>query len=278
MTTKTLFITGISTGFGKALAEEALTAGYNVVGTVRNQQAKDEFDKRLPGRSHAVILDVTDLDRIPAVVAQVETEIAPIDALVNNAGYGIEAPVEESPMVEIRRQFEVNFFGAIAVAQAVLPYMRKRRNGRILNITSMGGLVTFPGVGIYNASKFALEGASEALGKEVAQFGIFVTAVEPGMFRTDWAGRSMRRLPRTISDYDAAFAPQREARAQRSGKQQGDPRKAAKAMLQILEVSQPPAHLLLGPDAVKYVSDNLTAHQKEIADWRHISDSTDLDE
>jgi NAD(P)-dependent dehydrogenase (short-subunit alcohol dehydrogenase family) len=278
MTTKTLFITGISTGFGKALAEEALTAGYNVVGTVRNQQAKDEFDKRLPGRSHAVILDVTDLDRIPAVVAQVETEIAPIDALVNNAGYGIEAPVEESPMVEIRRQFEVNFFGAIAVAQAVLPYMRKRRNGRILNITSMGGLVTFPGVGIYNASKFALEGASEALGKEVAQFGIFVTAVEPGMFRTDWAGRSMRRLPRTISDYDASFAPQREARAQRSGKQQGDPRKAAKAMLQILEVSQPPAHLLLGPDAVKYVSDNLTAQQKEIADWRHISDSTDLDE
>jgi NAD(P)-dependent dehydrogenase (short-subunit alcohol dehydrogenase family) len=278
MTTKTLFITGISTGFGKALAEEALTAGYNVVGTVRNQQAKDEFDKRLPGRSHAVILDVTDLDRIPAVVAQVETEIAPIDALVNNAGYGIEAPVEESPMVEIRRQFEVNFFGAIAVAQAVLPYMRKRRNGRILNITSMGGLVTFPGVGIYNASKFALEGASEALGKEVAQFGIFVTAVEPGMFRTDWAGRSMRRLPRTISDYDASFAPQREARAQRIGKQQGDPRKAAKAMLQILEVSQPPAHLLLGPDAVKYVSDNLTAQQKEIADWRHISDSTDLDE
>jgi NAD(P)-dependent dehydrogenase (short-subunit alcohol dehydrogenase family) len=278
MTTKTLFITGISTGFGKALAEEALTAGYNVVGTVRNQQAKDEFDKRLPGRSHAVILDVTDLDRIPAVVAQVETEIAPIDALVNNAGYGIEAPVEESPMVEIRRQFEVNFFGAIAMAQAVLPYMRKRRNGRILNITSMGGLVTFPGVGIYNASKFALEGASEALGKEVAQFGIFVTAVEPGMFRTDWAGRSMRRLPRTISVYDASFAPQREARAQRSGKQQGDPRKAAKAMLQILEVSQPPAHLLLGPDAVKYVSDNLTAQQKEIADWRHISDSTDLDE
>ena len=206
-----------------------------------------------------MILEVTDLNAIPEVIARVESTIGPIDALVNNAGYCVEAPVEVLPMAEIKRQFEVNFFGAIAVAQAVLPYMRKRKRGRILNITSMGGL------GICNASKFALEGASEAPGKEVEQFGIDVTAVEPGMFRTDWAGRSrsMTRLPRTIN-YDTSFAPQREARAQRNGKQQegdsarfgdGDPRKAAKAMLQVLEAPQPPAHLLLWPDAVKYAGE-----------------------
>lgn len=277
MDNRTIFITGISSGLGKALAQEALRAGYTVVGTVRTQQAKEQFEAQSSGKGHAVVLDVTDLAAIPGAVAKIESQIGPIDVLVNNAGYGMEGPIEESPMPEIKRQFEVNVFGAIAMTQAVLPYMRSRKGGRILNVTSMGGIVTFPGVGVYNASKFALEGASEALGKEVRPFGIFVTAIEPGMFRTDWAGRSMQRVPRTIADYDVTFNPQREARAQRSGHQQGDPAKAAKAMLRILEEPNPPAHLLLGTDAVKYASDKLSAHLREIEDWRHLSETTDFD-
>jgi NAD(P)-dependent dehydrogenase (short-subunit alcohol dehydrogenase family) len=276
MAIKTILITGVSSGFGRALALQALAAEYRVVGTVRSEQSAEAFEKEAPGRVFARILDVTDTARISSVIGGIEKEIGAIDVLVNNAGYGLEAPVEEAPMEEIRRQFEVNVFGAIAVAQAVLPYMRKRRAGRILNITSMGGLVTFPGVGVYNASKFALEGISEALGKEVKEFGIFVTAIEPGMFRTDWAGRSMTRAPRTISDYDASFAPSRQTREQRSGKQNGDPVKAADAMLRILDEPNPPAHLLLGPDAVKAVTDKLKTLQTEIEAWRELSESTDF--
>ncbi len=276
MAIKTILITGVSSGFGRALARQALAAGYRVVGTVRSEEAATAFEKESPGQAFARVLDVMETERISSVIDGIESEIGAIDVLVNNAGYGLEAPIEESPMDEIRRQFEVNVFGAIAVAKAVLPHMRRRRTGRILNVTSMGGLVTFPGVGVYNASKFALEGISEALGKEVKEFGIFVTAIEPGMFRTDWAGRSMTRAPRTIPDYDASFAPSRQTREQRSGKQNGDPVKAADAMLRILAEPNPPAHLLLGPDAVKAVTDKLTSLQAEIETWRSLSESTNL--
>jgi short-subunit dehydrogenase len=196
--------------------------------------------------------------------------------LVNNAGYGHEGTVEESSLDELRQQFEVNVFGAVAVTKAVLPFMRTRRQGHILNITSMGGIVTFPGLGYYHGSKFALEGISEALGKEVASFGIHVTAVEPGGFRTDWAGRSMVRAPQTIADYAPVMGPLREARMARSGKQAGDPVKAARAMIQVTEAAHPPAHLLLGPDAVKVVREKLDALQEEIKAWETLSMSTDF--
>ncbi len=277
MATKTIFITGVSSGLGQALAEEALAQGWRVVGTVRNEEARASFEAKVPGQAIGRVLDVTDSVHVPQVVSEVEDQVGSIDVLVNNAGYGMEGPIEEVSLEEIRRQFEVNVFGAVAVTQAVLPFMRKRRSGRILNITSMGGLVTFPGVGIYHGSKFALEGISETLGKEVKEFGIFVTAVEPGMFRTDWAGRSMTRSPRSIPDYDKTFEPQREARQQRSGKQNGDPVKAAKAMLKILADPNPPAHLLLGPDAVKLVTEKLDALKAEIEAWRDLSESTDFD-
>ncbi len=276
MNGKLILITGASTGLGRALAETALTQGYRVVGTMRSDAAREEFEALAPGQAFSQLLDVTDTATIPAIIADVEKTVGPIDVLVNNAGYGLEAPIEESPLAEVRRQFDVNFFGAVAVTQAVLPYMRQRRAGHILNVTSMGGLVTFPGVGVYSASKFALEGLSEALRQEVNQFGISVTAIEPGMFRTDWAGRSMTRLPRTIADYDASFDQQREARKQRNGKQLGDPVKAAKAMLQIMELSNPPAHLLLGPDAVKVVAEKLESHLHEIEEWRELSSSTNF--
>jgi NAD(P)-dependent dehydrogenase (short-subunit alcohol dehydrogenase family) len=277
MANKTILITGVSSGLGLALAQEALAQGWTVVGTVRSEEAAKNFTATAPGKAFARVLDVTEYARIPEVVAEVEKTIGGIEVLVNNAGYGMEGPIEESSMEEIRRQFEVNVFGALAVTQAVLPFMRQRRSGRILNITSMGGLITFPGVGIYHGSKFALEGLSETLGKEVRGFGIFVTAVAPGGFRTDWAGRSLSRAPRTIPDYDEMFEPQREARQQRNGKQSGDPVKAAKAMLTILADPNPPAHLLLGPDAVKLVEEKLDALKAEIEAYRSLSTSTDFD-
>jgi NAD(P)-dependent dehydrogenase (short-subunit alcohol dehydrogenase family) len=171
----------------------------------------------------------------------------------------------------------VNVFGAVAVMKAVLPFMRTRRSGRIINITSMGGLMTFPGLGFYHGTKFALEGISKTLGKEVRGLGIAVTAVAPGAFRTDWTGRSMTRAPRWISDYDAMFEPQRAARQARSGKQAGDPRKAEQAILRLVESEAPPAHLLLGPDAVAAVGAKLETLRAEIEDWKKISMSTDFD-
>ena len=276
-TPKLFFITGVSSGFGRALATEALAAGHSVVGTLRNEAARAEFDALSPGRSFGVLLDVTDTAAAAPTVGKVEAEIGPIDVLVNNAGYGHEGTVEESPLEDMRRQFEVNVFGAVAMIQAVLPFMRRRRRGHIVNITSMGGIITLPGIAFYNGSKFALEGISEALGKEVKGLGIAVTAVEPGGFRTDWAGRSMVRAPRSIPDYDEVFAPVRAAREARSGKQPGDPAKAARAILQVVEAKDPPAHLLLGPDAVRLVEEKLAALQADFAAWREVSLSTDFD-
>jgi NAD(P)-dependent dehydrogenase (short-subunit alcohol dehydrogenase family) len=277
MTKKILFITGVSSGLGRALAEEALAAGHRVIGTLRAEAACAEFDAIKPGESFGRLLDVRDDDAVRAVIAKVESQIGPIDVLVNNAGYGHEGLVEESSMEELRQQFEVNVFGAVAAIKAVLPFMRARRSGHIINITSMGGLMTFPGISYYHGSKFALEGISGSLGKEVKGFGIAVTAVEPGMFRTDWAGRSMVRAGRSIPDYDAFFGPIRAGRQARSGNQAGDPRKAARAMLQLIESNNPPAHLLLGPDALKLVRENLTAFEREIDDWEQVSASTNFE-
>jgi NAD(P)-dependent dehydrogenase (short-subunit alcohol dehydrogenase family) len=272
---KTFFITGVSSGFGRALSEAALAAGHRVVGTLRKEQERAAFHALEPGRSHGVLLDVTDTARIAPTVAKIEAEIGPIDILINNAGYGHEGVFEESTLDELRRQLDVNFFGAAAVIQAVLPHMRKRRAGRIINITSMGGIVTFPGVSYYHASKFALEGLSESLGKEVKGLGIHVTAVEPGSFRTDWAGRSMIRAARSIPDYDAVMNPLRERRQAASGHQQGDPAKAAAAILTIVEAKDPPAHLLLGSDAVRFAQEKMQALQAEFDRWKSVSLSTD---
>lgn len=272
---KTLLITGVSSGFGRALAQEALALGHKVVGTVRSNEAKREFESLSTNAAWGRVLDVTDFDAIDGVVAEIEAGVGPVDVLVNNAGYGHEGIMEESPLQEMRRQFDVNVFGAVAMMKAVLPFMRERRRGHILNITSMGGHITMPGIAYYCGSKFALEGISEALGKEVKPFGIAVTAVAPGSFRTDWAGRSMTRTPRSISDYDAIFDPIRQAREEKSGKQSGDPRKAARAMLAAIAADHPPTHLLLGSDALGLVRDKLSALNAEISAWEAITVSTD---
>ena len=272
---KTLLITGVSSGFGRALAEEALVVGHKVVGTVRSAQAKRDFESLSASAAFGRVLDVTDFGAIDGMVSEIEANLGPIDVLVNNAGYGHEGIMEESPLSEMRRQFDVNVFGAVAMMKAVLPFMRERRRGHILNITSMGGHITMPGIVYYCGSKFALEGISEALSKEVKPFGIAVTAVAPGSFRTDWAGRSMIRTPRSIPDYDDIFEPIRKAREQRSGQQLGDPRKAARAMLAAIAADRPPTHLLLGSDALGLVRDKLSALEAEIRAWEPVTISTD---
>jgi len=272
---KHILITGVSSGFGLALAREALADGHSVTGTLRQADRIAAFEALSPGRAHARLLDVTDEAAIGMVVREVEEALGPIDVLVNNAGYGHEGVMEESPLVEMRRQFDVNVFGAVAMMRAVLPGMRSRRAGRILNITSMGGMITMPGISYYCGSKFALEGISEALGKEVSSLGIHVTAVAPGSFRTDWAGRSMVRSPRSLSDYDAVFDPIRQRRQEVSGKQLGDPRKAARAMLELLESDAPPAHLLLGSDALTLVREKHVSALEGLARWESLTRSTD---
>ncbi|MBD9439737.1 oxidoreductase [Pseudomonas sp. PDM04] len=272
---QTLFITGVSSGFGNALAREALAAGHRVIGTVRREADLQAFQALSPDHAHGVILDVTDFERIDGVVADVEATHGPVDVLINNAGYGHEGILEESPLQDMRRQFDVNVFGAVAVIKAFLPFFRKRRQGRILNITSMGGTITMPGIAYYCGSKFALEGISDTLSKELQPFNIFVTAVAPGSFRTDWAGRSMQRTPRSLADYDASFDPVRKAREEKSGKQPGNPQKAAQAMLQIIASPNPPAHLLLGSDALGLVRDKLQRAAIEIDQWEALTRSTD---
>ncbi len=274
---KNILITGVSSGFGRAFAAAAIAEGHHVIGTVRKQADLAAFTALSPPQTTGVILDVTDFEAIPGAIKQIETNIGPIDVLINNAGYGHEGLLEESTLAELEAQFRVNVFGAVAMIKAVLPHMRQRRRGHILNVTSMGGFITMLGISYYCGSKFALEGISETLASEVAGLGIHVTAIEPGSFRTDWAGRSMVRSDRIISDYDALFDPIRDARQKKSGNQAGDPARAAKAVMHILNASNPPVHLLLGRDALDLVREKLDHLGREIATWEHLTTSTDFD-
>ena len=269
-------ITGVSSGLGAALAKAALAAGHSVAGTIRRAADGEAFASLAPGRSHAVPLDVTDIPAIQPAIDRIVQSVGAIDVLVNNAGYGFEGLVEESSLEQLRHQFEVNFFGAVAVTKAVLPHMRARRSGRIINITSVGGLITHPGTSFYHASKFALEGFSESLGKEVNPFGIHVTAIEPGGFRTDWAGRSMIRGARSIPDYDAIFEPIRAARRARDGRQIGDPAKGAQVILDVVGMTDPPANLILGSDGLTWMRAKLTAFTQAMEAWEPVTLATDF--
>jgi short-subunit dehydrogenase len=271
---KTFLITGVSSGLGKAFAEGVLEAGHNVIGTVRTDEAAAAFTNLAQGRAHAILLDVTNFDAIPDAIAKSAREVGPVDVLVNNAGYGHEGVLEESSLGDLQRQFDANVFGAVAMIKAILPEMRKRKCGHIINVTSMAGFIALPGITYYSGSKFALEGISEALGKEVKHLGISVTALAPGQFRTDWAGRSMVRAPRKIAEYDAVMDSIRAARQAKSGNQPGDPAKAAQALLKIVEAENPPARLYLGSDALKLVEEKIEAMKAEIAAWESLSRST----
>lgn len=274
--TKTFLITGVSSGLGRAFAAAALAAGHLVIGTVRRPKDAEAF--RTSERAVPLLLDVTDYKSVHAAVSRAEAEVGAIEVLVNNAGYGHEGVLEESSLEDLQRQFAANVFGPVAMIKAVLPGMRERRRGHIVNVTSMGGFITLPGISFYCGSKFALEGISESLGKEVASFGIRVTTLAPGQFRTDWAGRSMDRTPRTIHDYDAVMNPIRDARQAKSGNQPGDPAKAAKALLEVLEASDPPARLFLGEDALLLAGQKLDQMKTEMAEWQALSRSTNFDQ
>ncbi|MBX7453850.1 oxidoreductase [Mycolicibacterium sp. 3033] len=273
---RTILITGVSTGLGRAFAEGALTSGHRVVGTVRKPQDAVAFETLSPGRAHARTLDVTDDAAVARTVSDIESTVGSVDVVIANAGYGVEGIFEETPLAEMRAQFATNVFGVAATLQSVLPYMRQRRAGHLMAVTSMGGLMAVPGMSAYCASKFAVEGMLESIRQEVAGFGIHVTAIAPGSFRTDWAGRSMTRADHTIADYDELFDPIRTARLNASGNQLGNPAKAAEAVLSILDVERPPAHLLLGSDALRLVSAARTAVDEDIQQWEPLSRSTDF--
>jgi len=276
MTMRTFLITGASSGLGRAFAQRALAAGHTVVGTVRKDDDLTRFQALAPGRAHGRLLDVTDDAAVFDVVRAVERDIGPIDVLVANAGYGHEGVFEESSMADLRTQFDVNVFGVAATVHAVLPGMRRRRSGHILAVSSMAGLMTVPGVSYYCASKYAVVGLLETLSKEVADLGVRVTIVEPGSFRTDWAGRSMVRSARSIPDYDELFEPIRAARLAASGNQLGDPDKAADVVLQVIEAEKPPVHLVLGSDALRLVATGRAAVAADIDAWEEFSRSTDF--
>jgi NAD(P)-dependent dehydrogenase (short-subunit alcohol dehydrogenase family) len=269
---KTFLITGVSSGLGRAFAKGVLAAGHRVIGTVRRSEDAKSFGSL--ERAFPLLLDVTNYAAVPEAVQKAEREVGPVDVLVNNAGYGHEGVLEESSMDDLQRQFAANVFGPVAMIKAVLPGMRERRRGHVVNVTSMGGFITMPGISFYCGSKFALEGISESLGKEVASFGIHVTALAPGQFRTDWAGRSMVRTPRSVADYDAVMDPIRAARQAKSGNQPGDPDKAAQALLRLTEAENPPTRLFLGEDALGLVGQKLDQTKADIAAWETLSRST----
>ncbi|PSM44598.1 short-chain dehydrogenase/reductase [Streptomyces dioscori] len=275
MQEQTWLITGVSTGLGRAFAQAALAAGHTTVGTVRSEEDLRAFEELKPGYAHGRILDVTDSGAVSDVIAELERNVGALDVVIANAGYGLEGTFEETPLAEVRRQFEVNVLGTVATLQAALPHMRRRR-GHLLAVTSMGGLMAVPGMSAYCGSKFAVEGILESLGKEVAQFGIHVTAIEPGSFRTDWAGRSMTRSARSVDDYDDLFIPIREARQKASGNQLGDPAKAGEAVVHITSVDRPPAHLVLGSDALRLVTAGRAAVDDDIRAWEALSRTTDF--
>jgi len=271
---KTFLITGVSSGLGRAFAQQALAEGHLVAGTVRDPDRIAEYEALAPGRATGLVLEVTDDAAVAAVVDDVQARIGPLDVLISNAGYGVEGTVEESSMEELRRQFDVDVFGTVAVIKAVLPSMRRRRSGHIVTVSSMAGLTALPGVAFYGASKFAVEGITASLAQEVAHLGIHVTSLALGAFRTDWAGGSMTRVPRTIPDYDTLFDPIRAARQAKDGNQIGDPARAAKALLTVLDADKPPVHLVLCTDALNLIEQGRQRLSDDIAAWADLSAST----
>lgn len=266
-------ITGISGGFGRAIASAALARGDTVVGTTR-RAADPEFEALAPGRAHVVSLDLRDEAAVRVAVARAEALTGGIDRLVNNAGYGLVGAIEEVTLEEVRGLFEINLFSAIRMIQAVLPAMRARRAGHIVNITSVSGLAPWAGTAIYGASKYAMECIGQTLAQEIAPFGIRVTNVAPGGFRTDFASQGLAIAGRDIADYDGVAHAARRSLTAGAGKEKGDPGRAAGAILAALDASEPPLHLLLGEDALHYARDQLAFVESEIAKWEKLSLST----
>jgi len=267
-------ITGSSTGFGRALTEAVLKQGDRVVATARKPEQLQELVDRYPETATAVRLDVTHFPEVQAAVQAALERFGRLDVLVNNAGYGTTGALEEISHETIQRQFATNVFGPLELIRAALPILRRQRSGHILNLSSVGGMVAFPSTGVYCATKFALEGLSEQLAKEVAALGIKVTIVEPGAFRTDFNGRSLSQPDQRIEDYEAVTGPFLQWLTDMDGQQPGDPAKAAQAMIEVVESPNPPLRLVLGADAVGAIRGKLAAVEAELDAWEPISLNT----
>ncbi|MGM9473363.1 oxidoreductase [Pseudarthrobacter sp. YS3] len=274
----TWLITGCSTGLGRALAQAVLAHGHNAVVTARNPATLEDIAAAYPGTALALPLDVTDRARIGTVVQQAQTRFGGVDVLVNNAGYGYRAAVEEADDGDIRQLFDTNVFGAVDMIKAVLPGMRAKRSGAILNISSIGARITPAGSGYYSATKAALEGLSGSLHKELKPLGISVTVVEPGAFRTDFAGRSLTQSATPIGDYADTAGKRRKENDTMHGTQPGDPAKAAEAILAVVESAEPPSLLVLGQDAFNAFGAVAEAERAELDRWRDLSLSTGIED
>jgi NAD(P)-dependent dehydrogenase (short-subunit alcohol dehydrogenase family) len=277
-TTRTWFITGASTGFGRILAEEVLKGGGRVVVTARKLDKVADLEEKYPEKAKAFALDVTDPAQILSIAAQTLTTFGPVDVLVNNAGYGLAGGIEEASEDEFMPVFETNVFGLMRVTRAFLPHFRKQRSGNIVNLSSIGGLIGSAGWGYYNASKFAVEGFSEALAAELAPLGVHVTIVEPGPFRTDFLGRSGVEAAERIADYDATAGKTRQYFHDQAGKQKGDPLRAIRAIIQAVESPQPPLHLVLGALALQRMRGKLDQWKTELDTWQSTTLGADFPE
>jgi NAD(P)-dependent dehydrogenase (short-subunit alcohol dehydrogenase family) len=270
------FITGCSSGFGRELTKVVLARGYRLVVTARNTKQIEDLVAGHEDRTLVWRLDVTDPAQVAESVRRAEEHFGGIDVLVNNAGIGYFAAVEESEEKDIRRMFEIDFFGLARMIHAVLPGRRKHRHGHIINIASICGLAPIPSLGYYCGAKFAVEGLSECLAMEVGPLGIKVTLVEPSSFRTDWAGRSANEVSVEIADYAATAGAVRRQMREQSGKQPGDPVRAASAIIQAVEAPNPPLHLLLGKDALRLAHEKLDVLRRDFDTWQNVTVGADF--
>lgn len=265
------FITGCSTGFGLELARLIIGRGWRAVVTARDRAKVADLALGAEDRVLALSLDVTEAGQIRESVRAATDTFGRIDVLVNNAGYGYQSSIEEGEEDKVRAQFDANVFGLFALTRAVLPVMRSQRSGHILNITSVAGFVGFPASGYYAATKHAVEGFSDSLAAEAGPLGIRVTCIEPGPFRTDWAGRSLVQTPNAIPDYAETAGARLKATSEKSGTQAGDPVRAGEAMIRVTEMENPPRHLVLGAWGYDAVTSRLKQRLAEIEAWRETS-------
>jgi NAD(P)-dependent dehydrogenase (short-subunit alcohol dehydrogenase family) len=273
---KRWLITGASSGFGRLLAEYLLSLDAKVIATARKVEAVEDLVRRYPGNAVALPLDVTKQQSIDKAVADALARVGHIDVLVNNAGYGVTGAIEEVTEAEYTPMFETNVFGLINLTKALLPQFRERRSGAIVNFSSIGGLIGAPGWGYYNATKFAVEGLSEALGAELAPLGVHVMVVEPGPFRTEFLGRSGVEAKERISDYEQTAGKTREYFQTQSGKQPGDPQRAVEAVVAAVSDPNPPRHLLLGKIALSRFRKRLEDWKTELDSWQATTEGADF--
>ncbi len=270
------FITGCSSGFGRLLAEEVLKAGDKVVATARNISTIADLEKKYPKTARAISLDVTHREQIATAVEQALDHFGHIDVLVNNAGYGLVAALEEATDEDIRREIDTNVYGVVNVTRALLPHLRARKSGHVINLSSIAGLIATPGLGYYNLTKFAVEGFSEALALEVAPLGIKVTLIEPGPFRTEFLAGSLTESGAQIADYAETAGKTLVNMRNGNGSQKGDPLKAVQAIIQVANSPEPPLRLLLGAIAYRRAHEKIALIERDAKAWETVTLGADF--